>query len=165
MGYIYFELNDRKLKINPNDSEDIYIWFDTHVGRKIDKPYWKPLKLKKDLYYRVCVGNQKYYLLHRVVYYANNQDWDIDLEPRKNQIDHIDRDKFNNNIGNLRPANMEQNCQNRSNVKGYHWNPAQKRFRVMIGFNSNPQKYIGSFVKEEDARQAYLKAKELYHEW
>jgi len=164
--YIYFELNNRKLKINRNDSDDIWIWFDVHVGKKIQNPYWKKLKLKYDNYIRVCCGNQKYYLLHRIVYYAHNQDWDIDNEPRKNLIDHEDNNTQNNHISNLRLGTTSLNGQNRKNVKGYWWNETDQRYRVVIKLpNEKYQKYIGQYKTKEEAHQAHLDAKKKYHEW
>ena len=164
--YIYFELNNRKLKINRENSEDIWIWYDRHRGKEVPNPHWKQPALKdSNKYIRVCCGNQKYYLLHRIVYYAHNQDWDIDYEPLKNIIDHIDRDSSNNHISNLRNGDREGNSQNRNNVKGYWWNEKHKKFRVTIGFDCKRQKYIGEYKTEEEARQAYLDAKKLYHKW
>ena len=155
--YIYFELNDRKLKINKENSEDIWIW------RESKNPFWLQLKLKRERYIRVNIKRNKLFLLHRVVFYAHNQDWDIFENPLYNIIDHIDRDKHNNNITNLRLGTAKNNQENRSNVKGYY-KIKNGKFVAQITVNGKG-KHIGSFVKEEDARQAYLKAKELYHEW
>lgn len=164
--YIYFELNNRRFKINRENSEDIWIWYDRHRGREVPNPHWKSPALKNDNYIRICCGNQKYYLLHRIVYYAHNQDWDIDYEPRKNMIDHIDRNTRNNHISNLRVTDVIGNGHNRSNTKGYWWNETDKRYRVIIKIpNKKHQTYIGQYKTEEEARQAYLDAKKLYHKW
>ena len=161
MEYIYFELNDRKLKINKENSEDIWIW------KEIKNPFWRriPLNNDKDGYFVVRIG-EKQFRHHRAVFYAHNQDWDINFEPRKNMIDHKDHNKQNNLITNLRLGTNSLNQQHRHEkyVKGYSWAKDTKKWQASIRIN-NKLIYLGQFEKEEDARQAYLKAKELYHEW
>ena len=59
-----------------------------------------------------CWLNGKNYLKHRLI--ANQ------FVPNPNnleQVDHIDRDKRNNNVSNLRWVSNRQNCNNRSNNK------------------------------------------------
>ena len=81
-------------------------------------------------------------------------------------IDHIDHNKHNNLITNLRLGTNSLNQQHRhvKYVKGYTWAKDTKKWQASIRIN-NKLIYLGQFEKEEDARQAYLKAKELYHEW
>ena len=105
--------------------------------------------------------NKKRYLYHRVIYKIYNQDWDMDDEPRKNQIDHIDRNKLNNNINNLRVVSIQQNQWN-NNCKGYCWDKNANKWMARIGIDGEI-KYLGYFKKEEDARNSYLDAKILYH--
>ena len=164
--YIYFELNNRKLKINRENSEDIWIWNDRNGKRMFKNPYWRKVVLtKSDVYIRCRIGNKKI-TLHRIVYYAHNQDWDINYEPRNNMIDHIDHDKHNNHISNLRLGTNSLNQQNRSDkyVKGYSWDKNNKTYNSSIKIN-NKLIHIGCFKTEEEARQAYLDAKKLYHKW
>ena len=84
-------------------------------------------------------------------------------------LDHIDNDKTNNRIENLREATLSQNQHNRklnknnkSNCKGVHWAKALKKWQVIIWIEGKP-KYFGIF---EDKEQAVLVAKEArlkYH--
>jgi hypothetical protein len=103
----------------------------------------------------------KGYLMHRVIAHAFNI-LDIDSEL---QIDHINfdktNDKTNNCIFNLRPATNQQNAFNQ-NVKGYCWN--RNKWQSQIGINGKTI-YLGKFDTEEEARQAYLDAKPLYHKY
>jgi len=162
-NYIYFELKNRKLKINKEDSENIWVWREL----KTRNSYWYKLKLRDDNkgYYRFSI-NKTYYRHHRVVYYAWNQDWDINHEPRNNHIDHIHHDTHNNHISNLRVGTSSLNQQNRMTkyVKGYSWSKKDKKYRAKIVINYK-QISLGSYEKEEDARKAYLDAKKIYHKW
>ena len=161
--YIYFELNNRKLKINREDSEDIWIW---SFPTKRKKQYWRPLAISTDIKgYKIIRVNNKQYKHHRVVYYAHNQDWDITDNGKKNNlIDHIDHNKSNNHISNLRVATKSQNNWNMSNVKGYYWNKERSKYQAFIHYD-NKIKYLGLFDTEEEARQAHLDAKNIYHKW
>lgn len=164
--YIYFELNNRKLKINRENSEDIWIYNDRNGKRMYKNPYWREVVLtKSEDYIRCRIGNRKV-SLHRIVYYAHNQDWDIDYEPRKNMIDHIDHDKHNNFIGNLRLGTNSLNQQNRSAkyVKGYSWDINNKTYNSQIRVDYKLI-HIGCYKTEEEAKQSYLDAKKLYHKW
>jgi len=58
---------------------------------------------------------------------------------------------------------QQQNNCNR-NAKGYYWDKAKKKWRARIKINGK-QKSLGYFKKEEDARQSYLKGKEIYHKF
>ena len=155
--YIYFELNDRKLKINKENSEDIWIW------KENKKPYWtRPaLNIDKGGYFVVSIGNKKM-KHHRVVFYAHNQDWDIHDSSQLNLIDHKDQNRQNNNSDNLRVATKQQNNWNMKNVKGYFWHKSCKKWQAFIHLNNKP-KYLGLFATEEMAHLAYLIAKEKYH--
>lgn len=87
------------------------------------------------------------------------------------QIDHIDGDRSNNRISNLREASVSENQQNlrRANcdsVSGYLGVRPSKSMRnpwvAQIKINGK-QKHIGSFKTPEDAYAAYLEAKRALH--
>ena len=59
----------------------------------------------------IIIINIKAYKYHRVVYKCYNPEWDINDSSRDNSIDHIDRNRLNNNINNLRVVNNSQNHQ------------------------------------------------------
>ena len=161
-NYIQFTFNNRSLKINKNDSNNILIWCD----RKSIKSYWRNLTicLDKDKRYLHINVNRRQFRHHRVVYFAHNQNWDINLEPLNNQIDHIDENKHNNHISNLRLGTNSLNKQNQKKVKGYYWDKSCNKYRAKIAINGKTI-HLGIYEKEEQAHQAYLDAKKIYHKW
>jgi HNH endonuclease len=81
-------------------------------------------------------------------------------EPVPIQIDHIDRDRTNNRIANLRAATPSQNIANskgygRLGVKGVR--PWKGSFRAHIRFNGTGF-HLGTFATVEEAAQAYREA-------
>ena len=87
-----------------------------------------------------------------------------------NIIDHIDGNKENNTITNIRSCTQQQNMfnktksiNNKSGYKGVDWNCNKWRVRIMI---KNKEIYIGSFDCIKEASKAYeAKAKELFGEY
>ena len=166
-NYINFKIDERDLKIHKDNPDDVKMW-QTHCGRhKLKKPFWNQLKIQTGTtgYKRIYI-EPKQYQLHRVNYFAHNQDWNIYDSSPSNQIDH-EKDKGDlpkhlyNNIENLRVVTHQENQFNRKS-KGYHWNKQNKKWRALIRVNGK-QKHLGCFDLEEDARNAYLAAKEIYH--
>jgi hypothetical protein len=79
--------------------------------------------------------------------------------------DHVDRDKLNNQLSNLRICTRQQNCCNSGSRKGSskykgvtrHHNKWQARIRVF-----NKCISLGHFKIEEEAAKAYNKAAKLH---
>ena len=162
MEWLYLELNNKKLRINKNDSMDIYTWRET----KTKPSYWFKIKInfhiEKYGYKNYIINiNKKQYRLSRIIYKAHNKDWDIKDNSNLNWIDHINRDSTDNRIENLRILTNQQNQWN-TNAKGYCWDNLANKWRLQIRLNGKV-KHLGYFEKEKDAKQAYLKAKEVYH--
>ena len=76
-------------------------------------------------------------------------------------IDHINQDKSDNRISNLRSVTNQENMFN-TNAKGYYYNSRDKVFMAYIKINGKG-KHLGTFRDENEARQAYLDAKKIYH--
>jgi len=89
----------------------------------------------------------------------------------KKQVDHIDRNKLNNHISNLRWATQGENQANRSNVtrnyKGIFRKNRCKRKRWIAQIRLNRKAYyLGTFKSEIEAALAYnKKAKEFFGEF
>jgi hypothetical protein len=101
---------------------------------------------------------QKSYKVHRIISYAF---LGLDIDNPKIKIDHIDRDRLNNKLSNLRQVTNQQNCFNRT-AKGYSWFKRDNKWSAHIKLDGK-KIHLGYFDLEEDARQSYLNAKEKYH--
>lgn len=107
----------------------------------------------------------KNYLVHRLAWvYVNG------AIPDGMMIDHIDGNKLNNRIENLRVVTNSQNMQNRnfanSNSKtgilGVVFHPRTGKWKALIRINGR-QKTIGSFGTKNDAQFAYAQEKRVTH--
>lgn len=110
---------------------------------------------KKDGYLKFNIRDKKntYHILnHRFIFYYYNG-----YCPES--IDHINRDKYDNRIENLRPSNDIINAQNRD-CNGY--TKCKGRYRSRIKFGKT-RLHLGYFDTKEEAREAYIKAKVKYH--
>lgn len=92
----------------------------------------------------------------------------INGTPQNMVTDHRDGNRLNNQRHNLRDATQLQNMMNRkgksggsSRFKGVWLDGVHKKWRAAIRLNGK-LKYLGRFVSEEDAGQAYAAAAKLY---
>ena len=159
MLYIEFELNGVKLKL---DKYELYYWCVKNSRGKLKNPYWKKKSLTKGSHGYLQTGiNYKLFSFHRIIYYAHNQNWDIYNSSHNNEIDHIDRDKLNNNISNLRVVNQRENILNRDyvdNQKGYYYNKNAKKYQARISLNTITI-HLGYYKTELEASNKYQKVK------
>jgi len=84
------------------------------------------------------------------------------------QIDHVDGDKSNNRISNLRVVpfvvnmkNLPRSTANKSGVTGVSWSRYHKKWCAQIGVN-NRTRLIGRFRNFSDAVRARKKAEKRY---
>ena len=77
----------------------------------------------------------------------------------KNQIDHINGNRKDNRIENLRVVSSVINNLNRSTAKGVYKH--QNKFRARIKINGK-HLHLGLFETEDLAKKAYLSAKKEY---
>ena len=80
------------------------------------------------------------------------------------EIDHINGVRDDNRIVNLRAVTKNENQWNRLTAKGYYWNKKAQKWKSQIQLN-NKVIYLGLFNTEQEARNAYLAAKEIYHKF
>ena len=92
------------------DYPNYLIYDDGRVYSKYTKKFLKPV-LHKMGYYKIILykdTKRKDFLIHRLIALHY-----ISLVDGKNQVDHIDRNKTNNDISNLRWVNRSENAINR----------------------------------------------------
>ena len=103
-------------------------------------------------YIRIGIGGTQHYA-HRLAWFYVYKEWIT-------QLDHIDRDRSNNAIANLRPATASQNQGNRTvdNITGFK-GVTRKGNRYIAQITINYQTtYLGSFDTPEQAAEEYKKA-------
>ena len=108
---------------------------------------------------------KNYYKVHRVIYILEHGEI-----PEGFQVDHIDGNKLNNNIENLRLATNTENCNNKekrkipcsSQYKGVSFHKATGKWIAQINIDGK-RTTIGLFDNELDASDAYIrKSKEIH---
>lgn len=107
-------------------------------------------------YRRILVGRRQY-LAHRLA-------WLYVYGYMPDYVDHINGQRDDNRICNLRPATQSQNIanskratDNRSGFKGASWNSKNQRWVGFIRING-VNKYLGQFDTAQEAHDAYMKA-------
>ncbi|GLY59677.1 hypothetical protein Pcaca05_05350 [Pectobacterium carotovorum subsp. carotovorum] len=113
-------------------------------------------------YLKVSVSGKSYYV-HRItwlLHYGNNPEF---------FIDHINGNRSDNRISNLRLASNTENIwnskkmkNNSSGVKGVCWNAAANKWVARIRINGE-RKTVGAFSSIEDAELAITNARNELH--
>ena len=112
--------------------------------------------------YRTILVNGETYKTHRLIFMYHHG-------YLPNQIDHIDGNKHNNNIDNLRSCRPSENSMNigtRKNnaigIKNVQWEKSRKKWRVRIHANGS-MVYCGRFDNLEAAKNAATESRNKYH--
>ncbi len=113
--------------------------------------------LRPDGYREVRV-NGRLCLTHRIAWAITAGSWPVAF------LDHVNRDRSDNRLVNIREASASQNQSNkgvrkdsRSGVKGVTWHPALKKWRAIITHNGK-RISLGCFLDIEDAGRAFIAA-------
>jgi HNH endonuclease/AP2 domain len=108
-------------------------------------------------YLQVKVQTKKY-LMHRLAWFYSYGVWPA------NEIDHINGNKIDNRLDNLREASRSQNEANKfiridsaSRIKGVCWKKQNKKWKAEICVNKK-RIYLGYYDTSEDAQAAYCAA-------
>ena len=162
-------MTERKMLDNIWKYENEKLW---KMGKQTKK--WKSFDDNKPTvngYVQICLrinGKPKLYMLHRLVYFFHNQEWDIHDICQDNSIDHRNGDKLDNKIENLKSVNHSQNMQNST-----HYNKKEiagvffdKRCRLKpwrAQWIENKKKKSKSFATEEEALEHRKKMEDEHY--
>lgn len=121
--------------------------------------------IKKNGYRQIKI-NKKQYQAHRLVWVLHHKEWPSSF------VDHINGNKLDNRIENLRVVSKSQNGMNRAkqqnNTSGYvgvYFDKRGKRWRAQIKIQSKT-KSLGSYKTKEEAAEVYdLAATLLFGEY
>lgn len=109
-------------------------------------------------------GVKKRYYQHRIIWEMHNGPI-----PDGFEIDHIDHDRTNNKIDNLRLASKRDNKRNYTRLKnntsgitGVCWHKGFKKWQATIYDNDGRRVYLGRFDNIEDACRARKVAEMTY---
>ena len=107
-----------------------------------------------DRYWHICI-DYKIYAAHRLIWLYHKGVWP------KDQIDHINGDRLDNRVVNLREANNQQNHMNigitranTSGVRGVSQDRPGGKWRAQIVVQGR-QRLLGYFQLKEEAKAAY----------
>jgi|TARA_R110000764_G_scaffold153480_1_gene241401 hypothetical protein len=129
---------------------------------RINAPIGKGSYLHKSTGYKILKVDGRQYREHRLV-------WIYVHGTLPKILDHIDGNKENNNINNLRRSTASQNAHNAklnsnntSGVKGVSWYKKHQKWRGQVK-NNNKQVHVGYFEELKDAEAATCKLREKLH--
>jgi hypothetical protein len=136
-------------------------------------PITGQFKWKKKIGKRITVGNiagcsnqdgyiqisieKKIYAGHRLAWFYTHGEWP------KQQVDHIDGNRSNNAIANLRDVSSSDNRCNQArhragNLPGVSWHKLHCKWMARTRTTNGVRKHLGWFITQEEAEQAVLEA-------
>jgi hypothetical protein len=156
----YMNIDELRALLDYDQTTGLFYW---RVKRKKMEPGDSAGAINSKGYRYISINN----VMHR----ANRLAWMHfhGAEP-SGQIDHIDGDKLNDRIANLRDVSQSTNLQNRnlpnrrktgrsSAYLGVSWDRGTNKWRAKATVNGRSV-YLGQFDAEIDAHNAYLAAKQ-----
>ena len=116
---------------------------------------WKEVKNTKgdDGYNRIITADKKLIRRHRIIPACF---LGLNIDDPTQTIDHINRNRLDNSVDNLRIVSNQQNCFNRGEPKGYYRYKNKWKGVIVLDKKSI---HLGLFNTEEEAHQAYLEGK------
>ena len=155
-------MNDQKLfqKVRElYDYRDGNLYYKRRLGRR--GKVGSKVGYFDDRYYKTSIYRKKYFL-HRLIFL-----WHKGYMPKT--CDHINGDKTDNRIENLREVTLSQNNHNRrinknstSGVKGVSWNKRLCKWEASIKCNCKKY-YLGRFDDIKEASRQVKKVREELH--
>jgi hypothetical protein len=140
--------------------------YNPDTGLLMSRIYNRPVGYDHNGYLAVEL-EKKHIRIHRIIWMIVHGRWP---EP---MIDHINGNRKDNRLCNLREVTAKQNIENstikktksglpRSGYKGVHWNKQTRKWVAAIGHQKKTI-YLGSFNYPKEGHFAYVKAAKKYH--
>lgn len=137
----------------------LFAWVKQRRGRKSSLGIGS---LDSGGYLRIAICGKRY-SAHRLAWFYVHAKWPTE------EIDHVNRERNDNRIMNLRQATVFQNRQNRpmmprntSGIKGVKFIPITGKWGATIDANLKKQ-WLGTFATCEQAGRAYQQAAKALH--
>jgi hypothetical protein len=128
-----------------------------------------PRAKKGDIVGNVGKRGYKYFSINAVKYYNHRIIWLLHHKSLPAYIDHIDGNRLNNKIENLRACDLSQNlCNARirksstSGFKGVSWFKSRQKWKARIHMYGK-EHHIGYFASKNEAIEAVMKARLEIH--
>lgn len=159
-------MSDDELALHPVEvnGEIVYVtrfgdlWRWTRDNRRSPK-FRKIVNIPHPTGYIYPLIGGKHVKVHRLIASAY---LGLDMTNLKKQVDHRNGIRHDNRLENLRLVTCQQNHFNQTTALGYYWHKRANKWQAKIKLDGRTI-YLGRFVIEEDARQAYLDAKLIHH--
>lgn len=149
-GVCYFK---ERTKETHTSDRDLKRWNSRHANKPCGS------KLSSSGYEQFAV-HSKQYCLHKVVYAISNGFHYFDDIEKIGVIDHIDGNKSNNNISNLRLVTQAENCRNSgirkdnsSGFNGVRFDVKTSKYKAYASYK-NERFHLGTFASLDDAIKA-----------
>lgn len=133
-------------------------WYDPETGK-----FWREAGCNGRLGYRQIWFRGRQEMEHRVAWFLHYGEWP------KDHIDHVNGNRSDNRIVNLRLATCSENQCNRSKpqnntsgFKGVSWIERYRVWQATIRF-AGKNKFLGRFATREEASDAYNQAALKHH--
>jgi hypothetical protein len=155
----YEIINEQITHVYYNDNDFFII--DTDCINKIKKYYWNVNPFTGYIYTQIGNRkNRKHLCLHRLL---------MDCKDSQKDIDHINRNKLDNRLLNMRICDHKDNCKNSSirsdntsGVRGVSFNKGHNKWKAEINANKHYY-FLGYFDRFEDAVEARKQGEIKYH--
>jgi hypothetical protein len=154
------DIDELRNRISYNPDTGHLTWLKPRSNRV--KPGATAGRINDQGYVTVCVAS-RFYRGHRLAFALHFGLWPGGL------IDHINGDRSDNRISNLRECSNAENLHNtgkkssnKSGFKGAYFDKASRRWCASIkAFGKKI--YLGRFDSKEEAAEAYAKASKVHH--
>jgi hypothetical protein len=133
------------------------LWRKSHI--RSNGRIYKAYKIRKsgacNGYTLVRLNTENVILYHRIIWILHNGNI-----PEGKFIDHIDGNKLNNSIENLRLVTHRENCQNftkhrNGKLVGCSFDKRRNKWQSQLWYNGK-RKHLGYFNTMEEAHRAYI---------